>query len=209
MSRHPFLDAADATLALLQEPEVAARWDEPSALAEMTVGALAEHLASQVVSGARGLTDEAWAPRGERIELLEHYRRSAWVGADIDTPANIGIRESAAAAAAAGPDAVVERVRAALASVDPWPADPRPTVSMPHWAWSMATDDFLTTRMMEMVVHADDLCAGLELETPVFPRSVSAPVFALLVGVAEDQHGQAAVTRALTRRERAGSIVVF
>ena len=87
MSRHPFLDAADATLALLQEPEVAARWDEPSALAEMTVGALAEHLASQVVSGARGLTDAAWAPRGERIELLEHYRRSAWVGADIDTPA--------------------------------------------------------------------------------------------------------------------------
>ena len=34
-------------------------------------------------------------------------------------------------------------------------------------------------------------------------------VFALLVAVAEDKHGQAAVTRALTRKERAGSIVVF
>jgi hypothetical protein len=209
MSRHPFLDAANVTLALVQEPEVAARWDEPSALAEMTVGALAEHLAVQVVSGARGLTEDAWTPRGETIELVEHYRRSVWVGADIDSDANVGIRESAAAAAAAGPGAVVERVRAAIASVDPWPTNVRPTVSMPHWEWSMATDDFLTTRMMEMVVHADDLCAGLEVETPVFPRSVSAPVFALLVAVAEDKHGQAAVTRALTRRERADSIVVF
>ena len=209
MSRPPFLDAAEVTLTLLREPEVAARWDEPSALPEMTVGALAEHLAVQVVSGARGLTDDAWAPRGETVELVEHYRRSAWVGADINSEANVGIRQSAAAAAADGPDAVVERVRAALASVDPWPTEIRPTVSMPHWKWSMATDDFLTTRMMEMVVHADDLCAGLELETPLFPRSVSAPVFALLVAVAEDKHGQAAVTRALTRKERAGSIVVF
>ena len=98
MSRHPFLDAADATLALLQEPEVAARWDEPSALAEMTVGALAEHLASQVVSGARGLTDEAWAPRGDR------YRPSERAGVTYrDRAACAGLRNISAARMAAGP----------------------------------------------------------------------------------------------------------
>jgi hypothetical protein len=204
-----FLDAAAVTLALLREPEVAARWDDPSALAEMTVGALAEHLGAQVVSGARGVTDDAWAGRGEPVSLVEHYRRSVWVGADLDSEANAGIRRSAASGAAAGPEAVTARVRDALGSVTPWPAPAPTTVSMPHWQWSMTLEDFLTTRMMEMVVHADDLCAGLDVPTPDFPPTVTGPVYALLVAVAEDQHGQAAVTRALTRRERAGSIVVF
>jgi hypothetical protein len=204
-----FLDAAAVTLALLREPEVAARWDDPSALAEMSVGALADHLGGQVVSGARGVTDAAWAGRGEQVSLVEHYRRSVWVGADLDSEANVGIRESAAAGATAGPEAVVARVQDALATVTPWPADAPATTSMPHWRWSMTLDDFLTTRMMEMVVHADDLCAGLDVPTPDFPPSVTGPVYALLVAVAEDKHGQAAVTRALTRAERAGSIVVF
>lgn len=204
-----FLDAVEVTLALLREPEVAARWDEPSALAEMAVGALADHLGGQVLSGARGLTDPSWSARGEAVSLVEHYRRSVWVGASVDSEANVGIRESAAASAAAGPETVVARVQAARDSLSPWPEDAPETMSMPHWEWSMTTDDFLTTRMMEMVVHADDLCAGLEVETPVFPPTVTGPVYALLLAIAEDQHGQAAVTRALTRQERAGSIVVF
>ena len=204
-----FLDAVDVTLALLREPEVAERWDDPSALAEMSVGALADHLAGQVRSAARGLTDPQWSGRGEAITLVQHYRRSVWVGAALDSEANAGIRQSAAAGAGVGADAVADGVQAALDAVTPWPAAAPATVSMPHWDWSMTTDDFLITRMMEMVVHADDLCAGLTLETPDFPASVTAPVYALLVGLAEDQHGQAAVTRALTRRERAGSIVVF
>ena len=204
-----FLDAAAVTLALLREPEVAERWDDPSALEQMSVGALADHLGGQVVSGARGVTDPAWAGRGEPVSLVEHYRRSVWVGADLDSEANAGIRRSATTGAAAGPDGVAARVTDALASVSPWPADAPTVVSMPHWDWSMTLDDFLTTRMMEMVVHADDLCAGLDLATPDFPPTVTGPVYALLVAVAEDQHGQAAVTRALTRRERAGSIVVF
>jgi hypothetical protein len=204
-----FLDAAAVTLALLREPEVAERWDDPSALEQMTIGALADHLGGQVVSGARGVTDAGWAARGEPIPLVEHYRRSVWVGADLDSDANAGIRRSAATGAAAGPEAVVARVADALASVTPWPADAPAAVSMPHWEWSMTLDDFLTTRTMEMVVHADDLCAGLAVATPDFPPSVTGPVYALLVGIAEDRYGQAAVTRALTRRERAGSIVVF
>lgn len=208
MSR-PFLDAAAVTTALLGRPEVAARWTEPSALAEMSVGALAHHLGSQVVSGARGLTDPASAGRGDPIPLVEHYRRAAWVGADLDADANVAIRQGSQSAAAAGPEGVLAQVAAAVDAVTPWPGDAPETVSMPQWGWSMTAEDFLVTRMMEMVVHADDLAAGLDVDTPRFPASVTGPVFALLVSIAEDQHGQAAVTRALTRSERAGSIVVF
>lgn len=43
--REVYLDVADAAAQLLAAPEVAARWEEPSALAEMSVRALAGHLA--------------------------------------------------------------------------------------------------------------------------------------------------------------------
>ncbi len=205
----PFLAAAGVTLDLLGRSEVAAAWSAPSALPEMSVGALAHHLGSQVLSGLRALTDSGWAGRGETVSLVEHYRRSAWVGADLDAEPNVAVREGSATAAARGHQEVLAEVRGAVAALDPWPPDAPETVSMPHWSWSMATDDFLVTRMMEMVVHADDLAVGLGLETPVFPPEVARPVFGLLVAIAEDQHGQAAVTRALTRSERAGSIVVF
>jgi len=45
-----FLEAAAVAVDLLGTPQVAARWADPSALPHMTVGALAQHLGSQVVS---------------------------------------------------------------------------------------------------------------------------------------------------------------
>ena len=42
-------EAAGQAVVLLGAPEVADSWEEPSALAEMTVGALAGHLAYQIL----------------------------------------------------------------------------------------------------------------------------------------------------------------
>ena len=81
---------------------------------------------------------------------------------------------------------------------------------MPWWTWSLTLDDFLLTRMMEMMVHSDDLAVSLDVPTPEFPRSVTRPVFMLLTALAEVKHGQPAVIQALTRSERApASITVF
>ncbi len=33
-------------------------------------------------------------------------------------------------------------------------------------SWALTTDDFLTTRMMELIVHSDDLAASVDLPTP-------------------------------------------
>ena len=59
------------------------------------------------------------------------------------------------------------------------PRDPD-TVHIPWQGWSLSTPDFLTTRMMEMVVHGDDLAASVGLPTPTYPDDVVAPVLALL-----------------------------
>jgi hypothetical protein len=106
-------EAAGQAVVLLGEPEVADTWEEPSALAEMTVGALAGHLAYQIFSVSAALEEPASevAP----IPLLEHYARAAWLGAPLDSEVNVGIRTRGASIASGGPESLSERASAAVA----------------------------------------------------------------------------------------------
>jgi hypothetical protein len=209
---HPYLSAADAALELLGRDEVAERWSEPSALPKMSVGAVAAHLASEVLMVYEALTDPAVRAPEEPVPLLDHYTRSAWVEAGLDDDVNVGIRNGAQQTAADGPDAVLETARRAAAEVAALlpAADLSAAVRMPWWGWALTMDDFLTTRMMEIVVHADDLAVSADTTTPEFDADVLGPVLALLTGVAVRRHGQASVVRALSRAERApDSIAAF
>jgi hypothetical protein len=67
----------------------------------------------------------------------------------------------------------------------------------------------LLTRMLEIVVHTDDLALSLGIRTPEFPAEVFAPVRDLLVRLAAQRHGQSAVISALTRSERSQPISAF
>jgi hypothetical protein len=81
---------------------------------------------------------------------------------------------------------------------------------MPWWDWSLSFEDYLVTRVMEIVVHSDDLAVSVDVEPPALPEAVLGPVLALLVGVSLQRHGQAALVRALSRSERApASISAF
>lgn len=196
-----FMDAARISGRLAQRTEVAARWTEESACAGMSVGGLAHHLVSQLTNSARLLaaepTDEAPIP------LLEHYERAAWVKADLEDDVNVQIREGADEDAAGGPGALPPLIDEALAALPDLLADCANTVWIPWQGWSLSTEDYLTTRMMEMVVHSDDLAASVGVPTPEFPEAVLAPVFGLLTGVAARRHGQVALVRALSRPQRA------
>jgi hypothetical protein len=81
-----YLSAARQAVALLQRPEVAAAWDQPSTLPEMTVGGLAGHLAYQIFSVGSALEEPA--SDQPPIPLLEHYARTAWMGAPLDGEVN-------------------------------------------------------------------------------------------------------------------------
>ena len=204
-----YLFAAQSAVTLLAQPAVAEQWEAPSALAEMTVGALAAHLAGQVLSVRDVLVDRRLASSDHPVALLEHYTRSAWVEAGLDDEANLTIREGTASRAAAGHRQLLESVQEALDDVARLLAEevePR-VVRMPWWGWSLTFEDFLVTRMMEITVHSDDLAVSLGQEPPELPVSVLEPVLSLLLGVSVLRHGQAAVVRALSRAERArGSI---
>ena len=76
-------------------------------------------------------------------------------------------------------------------------------VLIPWQGWSLSRDDFLTARMMEIVVHGEDVAASVGIAAPPLPPDVLDPVLRLLTRLAVRRHGQAAVVAALTRSERA------
>jgi hypothetical protein len=200
-------EAAGQTVVLLGTPEVADAWEEPSALAEMTVGALAGHLAYQIFSVSAALEEPASevAP----IPLLEHYARAAWLGAPLDSEVNVGIRANGESIASGGPESLSERASAAVAEQRKRLAGLAgdQAVFMPQTGWALTLDNFLTTRMMELAVHTDDLCVSVGLATPQIPDAAFDPVLILLARLAARRHGQAALLRALARAERAPAAI--
>ncbi|WP_214325251.1 maleylpyruvate isomerase N-terminal domain-containing protein [Nonomuraea sediminis] len=205
--RESYLVAASSAVALLRDPAVAAAWDKPSALLEFSVAGLAGHLAHQLVRV------EALLPGTEQdvdpIPLLEHYARSAWVQAGLDHESNVGIRQAGEAAAKEGPAAVAARTETLLAAQrTALPAQPDDRiVHIASSGWSLRLDDFLLTRVMELVVHADDLASSVGLETPALPSTVIDPVVDLLARLAVHRHGATAVIRTLSRAERAPATI--
>ncbi|HEX4470794.1 MAG TPA: maleylpyruvate isomerase N-terminal domain-containing protein [Nocardioides sp.] len=198
-----FETAARIAGALACSPEVAARWHDESACAGMTVGGLAHHLVGQL--GNTVLLVGADPSSEPPIPLLEHYAEAAWVTASADDEVNVAIREGSDAAAQAGPQALppvvddlLDRLPGVLAARDSDDA-----VLIPWQGWSLTARDWLVTRMMEIVVHSDDLAASVGVPTPQFPDDVLTPVLELLTHVACRRHGQAAVVRALSRPQRA------
>lgn len=203
-----FLTAAQIGLELVQRPEVGERWTAPSALPKMSVGALACHLGRQVQHAQELLT----RPTSLRplCSVDEHYRRAAWVtSSSPDDPAND--RGADDAEAELGPLALHRRTSDALKKVALLLSNgtAHDVVLIPWQGWALRRSDFLLTRLLETVVHTDDLAVSVELPTPEYPEEVFTPVRDLLVRLAVERHGQSAVISTLARRERARAISAF
>ena len=200
----PFLDSARLAADLVRSPAVGERWDDESACAGMSVGGLAYHLAAQWRIAARQLLSE---PIGlEPITIAHHYSRAAWVTAGLDEAPNTAVRDGANDEALEGRDALLTQVRASLealpAALAAAPHRRPDAVLVPWQGWALSTHDFVAIRLMEIVVHSDDLAASVDLPTPQFPDAAVREVLGLLTTVAVERHGQTAVVRSLARPQR-------
>ncbi|TDC27600.1 hypothetical protein E1265_01540 [Streptomyces sp. 8K308] len=210
-----YLGAAEQAVALLETPKVAAAWERPSALAEMTVGGLAGHLAYQIfsVSSAVQVLADPDLRESESeptpIPLLEHYARAAWIDEPLDGEANAGIRARSEDLGSQGASWLAELARAALVEQRTRLAECSggQTVFLPQTGWALRLEDFLLTRMMELAVHRDDLAVSVDLDVDELPDATFDPVLVLLARLAARRHGQAALLRALTRVERAPAAI--
>ena len=197
--RAVYRDCVEAIGPLLRDPAVAAKWDEASALAEMPVSALAGHLLRVLSTVERYL---------EQPEPLEEGRLSppvyfSNVKSDVHDPQNAAIRQRGAEEAAGGYDALVKEYERLRVSVLEAMRDQPSSRRMSVFAGQvLLLDDYLVTRIVEAVVHADDLAVSCGLETPALPGDAYEATIRTLVDIGRARHGDLAVVRALARRER-------
>jgi Mycothiol maleylpyruvate isomerase N-terminal domain len=198
-----YLAAAAAATALLSEAAVAERWAAPSALPDMSVAALAGHLARQIFSVEALVAQDACDQRP--ISLLDHYARVTWIDAGLDDEPNVSVRRAGAAEAAEGPAALASRARGSTGRLRAsLPGEPLDRVVVLPWGpWPLTLADLLTTRMLEIAVHGDDLAHSTGLPAPDLPADVTDTVVVLLARLAVRRHGPTAILRALSRAERA------
>lgn len=205
LDRDALTRAADGLAALVAAPEVAEAWEQESVLPGMTVGGLTRHVVSQFESAVEFLGIQPPRAHAPVVSLADLYRRTDWFSAPVDAPENTSIRDDFNAMAAGGQAhslAILQRARADL------PAAVAAAGSATYVAWqdcSVSTDDFLVVRLMEVVVHADDLATSVGQPTPAFDAETVHPALALLAMLSAQRHGTIAAVRALSRAERAGA----
>ncbi|WP_088318748.1 maleylpyruvate isomerase N-terminal domain-containing protein [Kineosporia sp. R_H_3] len=204
-----YLATAGVAVDLLERHEVARHWDEPSILDRMTVGDLAAHLGRSVLLVAAFL-DADPPPTGPTIGAEAYF--GAFTGLDdLDSDMNTGIRSRAHEDASPGPAGVAARARTCLDSLPArFGAEPADRLVAAYGGQVMLLDEFLRTRLVELCVHAEDLELSVGLGPGVDaaddvadpPDDALSEAVAVLVGAARHRHGDAAVLRALARRER-------
>lgn len=129
----------------------------------------------------------------------------SWIGSELDTPFNRSIRSGGEQDAADGPTALAARVATCVRRLrETLAAAPARPVRRPIWGpWSISLDDFVTSRLLELIIHADDLAYSVDVATPAFPPQAVETVVEILSRIALRRHGATHLLRALSRSERA------
>jgi Mycothiol maleylpyruvate isomerase N-terminal domain len=203
LDRDALVRATEALPELVSAGVVEERWDEESALPGFTVGGLTRHLVSQPESAIEFLRIQPVPPHAPVVSLAELYDRTDWFAAPVDAEENTSIRDGFNDMAAGRQEQSLAILQQCLTELPSAVAAAGETTYVPWQDCSLATDDFLVVRLMEVVVHADDLAVSAGLPTPAFDDEVLHPALALLALLGARRHGQDAAVRALARAERA------
>ncbi len=199
---------------LVASDKVGRRWTGPSTLELMTVGAVAGHMflvLRRVGQRAEGI--HPGRPDGtQRPSPPSSAGHWTWLRVgnadDLNGPEHRQVRLDAEHVADWGWEAVrnayqerIEKVSLLLGG--DYPAEVQIS------GHTLSFLGYLATRVVELVVHADDLACSVDLEAKP-PRAAVDIAIQTMVEAARSVHGDLAVLRALTRPERSpDTISVF
>ena len=194
--RAAYLEAANATAELLGRRELGDRWDDDSALTGFTIGSLAGHL-------ARGVLTLYWyldmpEPDPPVITAPEYY--AALPGSDLEAEQNQAVVARGAETAKGGWARLYLDVGRAVERLEERLAVEPTSHRIPAQAKALLLDEYLRTRIVELVVHLEDLTRSLGLRPYDLPRATRIAIDTL-VEAAIVRHGPTAVLHALSRRE--------
>ena len=200
--RSAFLAVAVDARALIADPEVARQWHEPSALREMTTGHLAGHLARGVFTVEQYLG--APAPTGTAtVTPGAYFVEGAKLTDDMHDELNTQIRQRSRAESQGGHGDLVMRLDQSIGRVTAALSEEEHDRLVAVFGGTLMTlDDYLVARLVELVIHIDDLAVSVAVETPSVVEEARALVVDCLVEMARRAHGDLAVIRAMARRER-------
>jgi uncharacterized protein (TIGR03083 family) len=197
--RAAWLECLGVARSVLSHARVRECWQKPSALAGWSVGGLAAHL----IRGATMIADyvDTDGPRdAQPISRAEYWRR---IPPDPAEPVHLGVRQRGEDQAARGLDELMGELDAAEVRLrEIFDIEPEDRLIAAFGGAVMTLDDFLACRCVELTIHTDDLCASVGVATPQLPADAIDLSITCLVGAARLRHGDLAVLRALTRRER-------
>jgi Mycothiol maleylpyruvate isomerase N-terminal domain len=196
--RETFLATALVLYDAIADDAVARAWDQPSVLEEQTIGGLAGHLARGGVWVVATYLDTEIPDAPRARSAAEYFAQSAeFLNADDHRM----IRERGAEVAAAGHREVCRALRERLEALAPrLRAEPADRIlGVAGGVAVMTLDRYLETRIVEQVVHLDDLARSLGRDP--FPVPLDAQNLAIHIGVdvARLRRGETEVIRALYR----------
>jgi uncharacterized protein (TIGR03083 family) len=196
----------DCAATVLATPQLVAQWDRASALQDMTVGDLAAHLVRAVTTVVHYLGLPA--PTGDPLSPAAYYLAVLGDPGDLQSAQNRAVRQRARQEAAPGHGQTLRRWEQAIAQ-----ARDRLTQAPPGRLVTVAGDlvltieDYLATRVVELVLHTDDLAVSLGIGSPPPPPAAALLAEHVLIDIARHRHGDTALLRALARRERASAVL--
>lgn len=210
-ARAVFLAAVAAAVRFLEGPELAARWEEESALARFSVRGLAGHLLRATTS-VEAYLDRPEPGSGEEVLSAAAYYAAAvysdigdarYTGPDLDSDLHVAVRARGEEAAGGGPETLAREWSEAAGRLSTRLAAEAPDRRVRVFNnLVIRLDDYLATRLVELCIHTDDLAVSLGVPPPALPAAATGLAVATLVDLARLRHGDTAVLRALARRER-------
>jgi hypothetical protein len=177
--RDLFVATARAVEAAICDHTVGRAWNEPSVLEEQTVGGIAGHLARGGVWVVDHYLDTETPDAPRLYSAAEYFARSAsFLNADDHRE----IRERGAQVASAGQGEVCDSLRARLDALVPRlrvePVDR--IIGVAGGVAVMQLDEYLETRIVEQVVHLDDLARSVGHEP--WPVPLDAQTLVIRIG---------------------------
>ena len=206
--KEQFLQGASVVLSAVSDPRVAAAWDEASVLEGQTVGGLAGHLARGGVWVVGDYLDGELPSTAVDFETATDYY--AEVARTLTAADHVAIRARGATVAAAGPVAIAEQLATRLDALRTrLPAEPPERVLAVFAGNVMPLDEYLVTRIVEQVVHLDDLARSIDAEPWPDPPGAADVVIACGTAVGRRNSGDTAMVRALFRGDTTGVLPVL
>lgn len=193
-----FKDSYDLVGSLVEQPALEQRWEDESVLSGFSVKGLAGHL----VRVGWAVLDYSRSAVGDVSAIpAEEYYRTVLAKMGPAEHREVIVRGEEVAGASAAP--LRESYREATKRLEAFLADADPNrLIQVFGGLVMRLEDYLQTRIVEALVHLDDLALSLHLDPPEPPRPAYDIAIDHLIRVARLTHGDRAVLTALSRRER-------